>query len=563
MFHLNLISPWLRGYKRAFFQRDLIGGLTVAAIVVPKAMACALIAGLPVEVGLYTALATMIVYPVFGSSRVLSVTTTTAIAILTSAQVVKTMSSTTGVSAVDVAATLALMVGAVLLIARMLRLGFMADFISLPVLVGFEAGVGVVILVSQVKYLLGVHIDSHSTIGIVHELFASLPEFHVLTTVIGVTALSVLLILPRLLPNLSAPLIVIVLSVAASAFWGLQSLGVTSIGNVPTGLPLPRLPDLALAQALLPAALGIALLSFTESIAAARTFSKRGDAPIDSNQELFAIGTANVASSLFGGMPSGGGTSQTAVASSAEVQSQMAQWICAVVVIICLLFLAPIFAYLPKAVLGAITLMIALHMIKPHKFYEIATIRNVELSWAFVTFAGVVLIGTLEGILIAVVVSMLTLIYQAAHPPVYAVKREPEHGFFVRAEDADNAQMAPGLLVLRTEGRLNFFNAANAVAKMKTLVEKNKPRVVILACGAIPDIEFSALVRMIEGEENLRRDGTMLWLAAVNPGVMETLKRSSLAETLGETRLFRDLQSALAAFDNDDITGEHRSEQNV
>jgi len=549
----NFIPPWLRDYKLGFLRQDVTAGLTVAAIVVPKAMACALIAGLPVEVGLYTALATMFVYPLLGSSRVLSVTTTTAIAILTSAQIVRTMSLNTGATAVDVAATLAVMVGAVLLLARLLRFGFIADFISLPVLVGFEAGVGLVILIGQIKYLLGVHVDSHSTLEIVQELFRVLPDFHGLTMIMGVTALGALLFLPRFLPNLPAPLIVIVLSGAASAFLGLQALGVKSIGNVPIGLPMPSLPDFSLAQALLPAALGIALLSFTESIAAARTFSGRDDDPINSNQELFAIGTANVASSLFGGMPSGGGTSQTAVASSADVRSQMAQWVCGAVVIICLLFLAPVFAYLPKAVLGAIILMLALHMIKPRKFYEIAKIRNIELVWALVTFAGVVLIGTLEGILIAVVISMLTLIYQAAHPPVYAVIRDRKHRFFLRAEDGDTAEMAPGLLVLRTEGRLSFFNAANAVAKMKALVDKNKPGVVILACGAIPDIEYSALVRIIEGEENLRRDGTMLWLAAVNPDVMGTLKRSSLAETLGESRLFHDLQSALEAFEKQQL----------
>jgi high affinity sulfate transporter 1 len=550
---LDLIPLWMRTYRIEFLRQDIFGGLTVAAIVVPKAMACALIAGLPVEVGLYTALATMVVYPFFGSSRVLSVTTTTAIAILTSAQVVKTMSQSTGTNAVDVAAALALMVGAVLILAHIMRLGFMADFISLPVLVGFEAGVGVVILISQMKYLLGVHIDSHSTLGIVQELFGAFPEFHGLTFIIGGVALVVLLFLPRLLPNLSAPLLVIVLSVAASAVFGLQVLGVQSIGNVPTGLPSPRLPDFALAKALVPAALGIALLSFTESIAAARTYSGREDDPIQPNQELFAIGAANLASSLFAGMPSGGGTAQTAVASSAEVQSQMAQWICASVVIICLLLLAPIFSYLPKTVLGAITLMIALHMIKPQKFYAIARIRNIELSWALLTFAGVVLVGTLEGILIAVVISMLTLIYQAAHPPVYAVVKEPKHGFFVRAEDADDALMTEGLLVLRTEGRLNFFNASNAVARMKTLVDKNRPKVVILACGAIPDIEYSALVRLMDGEENLRRSGIMLWLAALNPGVMETIQRSSLANTLGENRIFQDLKSALEAFDKEDV----------
>jgi len=544
------IASWLRGYSPAWLRVDLVAGATAAAVVIPKAMAIAVIAGLPVSAGLYTALAAMLVYPLLGSSRPLSVTSTSAIAMLTASQVAAVSVARPDVGVVVVAAVLALLVGAALLVAWLLRLGFVANFISKPVLVGFEAGVGVVILVGQLKSVLGVHVVSHSTIGTLLELPGLLPHAHGPTLLTGLAGIAILLGLPRLLPRLPASLVWVVVSIVAAALLGLDARGVKSVGALPSGLPALALPDLALIGLLWPAALGIALMSFTESVAAARTFCRREDPPVNANRELLAIGAANVAAAFVGGMPAGGGTSQTAVADKAGARSQMAQWVNALVVLVSLLFLSRVIGLLPQAALGALVLVVAYGMIKPANFRAIGRIRRDELAWAIVTLAGVIVIGTLEGILIAVAISILTLFYQANHPPVYAVAYNREHGIFRRVGEHAGDETIPGLLMLRTEGRLTFANAANAADKMRALILDSGARVVVLECSAIPDIEYTALMMLTEADQNLQARGVTLWLAALNPDVRKVLERSPLGEALGHARMFFTLAKAREAFES-------------
>jgi SulP family sulfate permease len=287
------------------------------------------------------------------------------------------------------------------------------------------------------------------------------------------------------------------------------------------------------------------LMSFTESVAAARTFWQRDDSPINANQELLAVGAANVASALVGGLPAGGGASQTAVADKAGARSQMAQWVNAAVVLISLLFLSRVIGLLPQAALGALILVAAVSMIKLEDFRAIARIRQLELVWSLVTLAGVILIGTLEGILIAVAISILMLLYQANHPPVYAVAYNREKGIFRRAGENESDETFPGLLMLRTEGRLTFANATNAAEKMKALVAQTQPRVIVLECSAIPDIEYTALVMLTEAEQTQRARGVALWLAAVNPDLLKIIERSPLGAALGHERMFFNLHKAL------------------
>lgn len=541
------LPNWLPSYHKDWLRLDVLAGLTAASVVIPKAMAYAVIAGLPIETGLYTALTAMLIYPLLGSSRPLSVTTTSAIAMLTAAQIALSTAEA-GVSAPAVAATLALLVGGVLVIARLLRLGFLANFISKPVLVGFEAGVGVVILIGQLKSVFGLHVKSKTTVGTLLELPSQLPQAHGPTMLVAFAGIALLLAIPRLFPRLSAPLVWVALSIAASAVIGLEALGVKSVGTVPSGLPSLALPDLSLAAQLWPAALGIALMSFTESVAAARTFCRQGDASINANQELLAVGAANIASAIAGGLPVGGGASQTAVADKAGARSQMAQWVNAAVVLVSLLFLSSVIGLLPQAALGALILMASFSMIRPETFRAIARIRRLELAWALVTLAGVILIGTLQGILIAVAISILTLFYQANHPPVYAVAYNREKGIFRRAGEHEKDETFPGLLMLRTEGRLTFANAANAGEKMKALVEQAQPGIIVLECSAIPDIEYTALLMLIEAEQNLRARGVSLWLAAVNPDLLKLIERSPLGAALGKERMYFNLHKALEAY---------------
>jgi MFS superfamily sulfate permease-like transporter len=520
-------------------------------MVIPKAMAIALIAGLDVETGLYTALASTLVYPLLGGSRPLSVTSTSAIAMLTAAQVIKLTSLQTGVSPAEVAATLALLVGAVLIAARMLRLGFLGNFISKPVLVGFEAGVGAAIVIGQFKSVLGVELTSHSSIGMLMELPGVIPETHIATLLVATLGVVVLLALPRTLPRLPAILVWVAFSIVASIVMGLAALGVATIGTVPSGLPRLALPNLAIAELLWPAALGIALMSITESLATARAHRRPSDGTVDANQELLAIGAANVAAAIVGGLPAGGGASQTAVAEKSGPRSQLAQWVTMLAILLTLLFLSGAIGALPKAALGSVILVSAIGMIKPREFLAISRVRRDELVWALATVAGILLIGTLEGILIAVAVSLLMLIYQANHPPVYAVAYNRKQQVFRPVGEDPSDEMVAGMLMLRTEGRVTFANIANISEKMQALVSTMvpAPRVIVLECSAIPDIEYTALVGLIEAEKKLREQGVSLWLAAVNPGLRKIIERSPLGTALSEGRVFANLRQTVEAWE--------------
>lgn len=544
----NPFATWLLTYRREWLGGDVTGGLNAAAIVIPKVMAYGVIAGLTVEAGLYTALAAMLVYPLFGSSRLLIVSTSSSLAMLT-ATAAATVSQTHGAEAAAIAATLALLVGAFMIAASFLRLGFLANFISLPVLIGFQTGVGIVIIVGQIKSLLGVQIASKTTLGTLLELPGVLPQAHASTMIIGAVALALLFVLQRLLPRRPVPLLIVAASIAVSMVLGLDAMGVRTVGAFPPGLPSLQLPDLALVAALWPAALGIALMSFTESITGARASWQQGEPLVRANQELFALGAANAAVAVVGGLPSDGAVSHTAAARQAGASSQLAQWVAAAAVVVTLLLLSRAIAALPEAALAAVVIFIAMGMVKLGPFKEIARVRRTELAWAIITVAGVVLVGTLEGILIAVVISVLTLIYQANRPPVYAVAYNREHKLFRRAGENVADETVPGLLILRVEGRLMFANAENVADKLRALVEQTQPRVIVLECSGIPDIEYTALVMLAEAEQRLRDRGIALWLASVNPDLRPVLARSTLTVASDPDRLFANLHKALETWE--------------
>ena len=542
------VARWLIGYKPAWLRGDLVAGLTAAAVVIPQALAYAAVAGLPVEVGLYTALAGMLAYPLLGSSRPLSVTTTSSIAMLTATEIAGLAATNPGVNPVAAAATLALLVGAALILARVLRLGFLANFISKPVLIGFQAGVWVAILVGQLKSVFGVHLTAKSTLGIVMQLPGALAQTHGLTFLLAGTGIAILLVAVRRAPRFPAPLLWIAATIVASAVFGLAGMGVKTIGTVPAGLPALALPDLSLARLLWPSALGVALMSFTEGTAGARTFRAGGDPPVSTNSELVAVGAANLASAFVGGMPAGGGTSQTAVANGAGVHTQLAQWVSAAAVLATLLVASRAIALLPQPALAAVMVVTAITMIKPRTFQAIGAVRNDELMWSFATVVGVIALGTLDGVLVAVAISMLTLFYQANHPPVYAMAYNPEKAIFRQAGEHKSDVTYPGLLMLRVEGRLTFANADNARDKIRALVEAEEPRVVVMECSGILDIEYTALLMLTEAEQHMRAAGCELWLAAINPDVLTIVQRSPLGQTLGRQRMFFNLDKAVEAW---------------
>ena len=540
---------WLRSYPKEWLRPDIFAGLTAAAVVIPKAMAYATIAGLPVQVGLYTVFVPMVIYALLGTSRPLSVSTTTTIAILAAAELGEVVPNGDAAALLAAGATLAILVGAMLVLASVLRFGFIANFISEPVLTGFKSGIGLVIIVDQVPKLLGVHIDKtgffRDILAIVHHL----PQTSLATLVLALVLLALMFAMEHFTPHAPVPLIAVAIAIAASALLGLHETGVATIGNIPRGMPTFVWPQLDLAAEMWPAAAGIALMSFTETIAAARAFSAPGEPRPVPNQELLAVGLANVAGGFLGAMPAGGGTSQTAVNRAAGARTQVAELVTAAAALATLLLLAPLIALMPQAALAAVVVVYSLGLIKPGEFFAIRRVRKIEFRWALIALFGVMILGTLKGILVAVIVSVLALAQQAYSPPVYALGRKRGTDVFrARSKDHPDDETWPGLLILRTEGRAFFANAQQIGDKMWPLLEQEKPSVVLIDCSALFDIEYTALKMLTEAEERLRADGIELWLAALNQTVLEVVKHSRLGEVLGNQRMFFNVQTAVERY---------------
>ena len=540
---------WLPSYRKEWLRPDVIAGLTAASVVIPKAMAYATIAGLPVEVGLYTIFIPMVIYAVLGTSRPLSVSTTTTIAILTATQVALAAPNGTAAEYLAAASTLALLVGVILILAALLRLGFIANFISDPVLTGFKAGIGVVIVVDQVPKLLGQHFDKggffHNIISIIRDI----PELSVPTLIVSLVMLALIFGMEHIRPQSPAPLLAVIAGIAASALLGLEGRGVSIVGDIPAGLPAFKVPDISLASQLWPGALGIALMSFVETIAAGRAFLKHGEPNPDANNELFALGLANAIGGFFRIMPAGGGTSQTAVTRKAGARTQVAGMVTAAIAVATLLFLAPLIGIMPQATLAAVVVATSIGLVNPAEFLSIRHIRHVEFRWAVVAFLGVIFLGTLKGILVAVIVSMLSLLHQANNPPVYALGRIPGTDVFrPHPEEHPGDETYEGLLMLRTEGRMHFASAPQAGQKMRALVQENNPKVVVLDLSAVPDIEYTALRMMTEAEENMREAGITLWLTALNPEALNVIRQAPLGLTLGRDRMFYNLKQAVEKY---------------
>ena len=543
------ILDWVFDYQKEWLRWDLIAGLITAAVVIPKAMAYATIAGLPVQVGLYTVLVPMAIYAVVGTSRPLSMSTTTTLAILAAAQLGQVAPAGDPASLMRASATLTLLVGAILLLASLLRLGFIANFISEPVLIGFKAGIALVIVVDQVPKLLGVHLPKGT---FVHNLLATLqaiPHASLPTVAVGIVMIVLLVGIVRFFPRAPAPLIVVAIAIASMRLFGLQAHGVETVGEIPRGLPSFTLPDFSLVAQLWPGALGIALMSFTETIAAGRAFATGEEPHLRPNQELVATGLANVAGAVLGAMPSGGGTTQTAVNRLAGARTQLAELVTAAVALLTMLLFAPLIGLMPQATLAAVVIVYSIGLIKPADFRLILEIRRTEFLWALTALAGVVLLGTLQGILVAIVVSLVALAHQTADPPVRELGRKPGTDVFrPRSKEHPEDETFPGLLMIQLEGRVFFANAERIGEKMKVLVDEAKPRVVAVDLSGVPDLEYTALKMLIEGEKRQRERGVALWLVGLNPEVLSVIQRSSLGKVLGRERMHFNLELAVAKY---------------
>lgn len=511
----------LAGAVRGAFRADVLAGLTTAAVVVPSSMAYASLAGLPVEAGLYTALVALPVYALLGTSPVLSVSVTSTIAVL-SAGGIAVVAPTGDRTA---AATLALLAGLVLVVAQVLRLGFVTNFISTPVLVGFKAGMGLYIASSQLGNVLGIAIPRGGFFHNVWEAVRHLGSAHWRTVVLAATTIALMAVLARIVPVVPAALAAVVFGIGAQAVFDLESHGVVLVGTIPSGLPSLALPTFAHTADLFPAALGIALMSAIESNSSARAFARPDARRLRANREWLALGAANVAVSFVRGLPAGGGTSQTAVNARAGARTRVAGLVTAVVVALALTLLASTFSDMPEATLGAIVLVAAAGLVQPQELRRIYEVRRRDAVLGLVALVSVVLLGPLKGILAAVVLSMLTLLFEATRPPV-------------------TSRYERGILVVKPEGGIYFANADHVYDAILDVVDREHgPAVLVLDGSAIPELEYTGLEIIFRLGRKLGQRGIELRIAALNER-----PRAMLAARAGDEhsiRLFESVDDAL------------------
>ena len=433
--------------------------------------------------------------------------------------------------------------------AAILRLGFVANFISEPVLVGFKAGIGVVIVCDQLPKLLGFHVSGKNFLQKLAATFQHVPDTSLPTLAVSLVMIAILVGLHRFAPNVPAPLVAVAAGIAGAALLGLKEKGIELVGHIPTGLPSVTLPDFSLAKDLWSAAVGIALMSFSETIAAGRAFARSDEPAPRPNRELLATGAANAASAFLGAMPSGGGTSQTAVNREAGARTQAAEIVTAAASLATMLFLAPLIGLMPQATLAAVVVVYSLGLISPAEFRSILKVRRTEFVWALAALAGVILFGTLRGILVAIILSLLALAYQVADPPVHVlVRKRGTNVFRPRSDEHPDDEAFPGLLLVHLEGRIFFANAERIGQKVRALIAEARPKVLALDLSAVFDLEYTALQMLTKAEKRGRDEGFTLWLVGLNPAVLTMIQRSPLGATLGRERMVFNEELAVARY---------------
>lgn len=526
------IARWIPGlgtlatYKASFLPHDLAAGLTLGAVMVPVGLAYGELAGLPLA-GLYGSMLPLLAYALFGSSRQLIVGPDTAMAALVAIVVVPLAPGDPGRLAL-LAAGLGVMVGILCLLGGVLRLGFVANFLSKPVIVGFMHGLALVIAMAQLPKVLGVKSNGETTLEQVVSLLHRLGDTNLVSLAIGAGTFAVILLCRRFAPRVPGAVLALAAAGLAVVLLGLDKQGVAVVGRIPTGLPGLSLPVLTLAdfEVLLPVAFVAALLSFSDTIVTARAFAARNRYRIDANQELLAIGAANLVSGLSQGLPISASDSRTAVAEAAGGRTQVTSAIAAVVVAAVMFWLAGFLYYLPSAALGGLLIASAWGLCDTAEFRRLWRFRGISLAGALVTMAGVVALGVMEGILIGVVFSLVLLLRALAFPPDAVLGRTPGGSWHDTAHRPE-AVPVPGLLVYRFSAPLFFANCTLFRDRIAALIEASPAPVlgVVIDGGAIHDVDLMGCETLAELEQELRERGIRLVFGNLRDRVRRDIER--------------------------------------
>lgn len=548
--HVPIVG-WGRRYQTPWLSRDVVAGLTLWGLVVPEGMAYAGIAGMPPEAGLYTAMAALVAYAVFGSSRHLVVVGTSATAALLAGTLAALKPEDAKMYAAY-AAALVLLVGVVFLLAGLAKLGFIAQFLSRPVMEGFVLGLAIFVAVGQLNKLFGVEKGEGNVPQKLWHVLTQMDEANWWSLAVGIVALGALFLLPRVSKALPGGLVVLAGGILLSAALDLSgNHGVEVVGTLPTGLPSPGIPhvDAGVLWTLIPAAIGIMLVSYSEALGVAGSLANKHGYDIDPNQELIAHGFANLASGSLGGLAAGGSMSSSAVNDGAKARSQVSGLTAAIVVVLTILFLTPIFKDLPEAVLAALIIHAVSHLMSVSSLVKVRRLAPGEFWMGILALAGVLLIDVLEGLVIAMLASLLLVIYRSSRSSVTALGRLPgSEDLYTAMVRNPDAVPLDGVLIIRTDEPVYYANAISNRDAVRNLVRSTVPPVttVVFDPQVQHDLDFTAIEILTELLDWLEAREIEVYLVATHSDLVASAKRGGLIHLIGRVHVAPTLPDVIA-----------------
>jgi high affinity sulfate transporter 1 len=542
-----------RGYRLGWLRDDVAAGLTVAAYLVPQVMAYATVAGLSPVTGLWAAVVALAVYVTFGSSRKLAVGPESATALMTAA-VLAPVAAGDAARYAMFAAALAILVGVIALVGALARLGFLANLLSRPVLVGYMTGIAIVMLASQLGEVTGTPVAGNRFIDLMRAFAREVSHVHWPTTVLAASVLGLLLMLDRWAPKMPGPLIAMLAATFVVYGMSLNAKGINVVGAIPAGLPAPGLPHVAPSEvaALILPAIGIAIVAFSDNVLTARAFAACDGAEVDANAELRALGFANVATGLTHGFPVSSSGSRTALGDAIGSRTQMYSVVVLTLVSAVTLWGRSVLANFPTAALGALVVYAALRLIDVGEYRRLAHFRHSELLLAVATAAAVVGLGVLYGVLAAVALSILDLLRRIAHAHDSVQGFVPGVAGMHDVDDYPNAAAEPGLVVYRYDAPLCFANAQDFRRRALAAVDQNDGFVewFVLNAEANVEVDLTALDALDQLREELSRRGIVFAMARVKQDLRESLAAAGVLARIGADRIYMTLPTAVAAFKN-------------
>ena len=543
----------LLSYRKAWLRGDILAGVTVAAYLIPQCMAYGELAGVQPVTGLWAILPPMIIYTLFGSSPQLSVGPESTTAVMT-AVAISPLITENGSNYASLASLLALMVGIVCIIGYITRLGFLADLLSKPILIGYMAGVAVIMMTGQLGKISGMKIEANAAFGQVGEFFSKLPEIHQPTLILAISVLVFLFAIQRRFPNAPGPLLAVLLATAAVAIFKLDGRGVAVVGAIPAGLPHFSPPQISLGDAgkLIASAIGISVVGYSDNVLTARVFATRHRYNIDANQELLALGMSNLGNGFMQGFPVSSSGSRSVIGDSLGSRTQVFSLIGLVVVVSVLLFLRPLLALFPKAALGAIVIYAATKLIEIPQFIRLGKFRRSEFFLAIITTLGVLLTDLLVGVGVALALSVIDLFARVARPHDAVLGKVPNLPGLHDIEDWEGATTIPGLVIYRYDAPLCFANVEDFKRRALEAIEAEATPVewFVLNTEAIVEVDITAIDTLMELQNELAERGITLGMARVKQDLYAQLRRSGLLEQIGTDNIYPTLPTVIAGFEN-------------